>query len=61
MLGKHVYGAKTINRSGDAPEVMEVWCRFETRNPGLFQRNGCLELADQVGRQIVFAETLEMV
>ena len=32
-----MYGGSTmINRIGDAPVVMEAWCRVNTRNPGIF-------------------------
>lgn len=31
-LAEHVYGGFTINRIADAPEVMEAWCRLETRH-----------------------------
>ena len=39
QLGEHVYGGRTINRIVDAPEIMEAWCGFETRNAGIFQSN----------------------
>jgi hypothetical protein len=35
-LGNDVYGGRTINRIVDAPEVMEAWCRFAIRNPGIW-------------------------
>ena len=34
-LGHEVYGGWTINRIVDAPEIMEAWCRFAIRNPGI--------------------------
>ena len=34
-LGREVYGGWAINRIVDAPEVMEAWCRFAIRNPGI--------------------------
>ena len=41
-LGGHVYGGRSVNRIVDAPEIMEAWCRFEARNPGIFQSNQSL-------------------
>jgi len=34
-LGREVYGGWAISRIVDAPEVMEAWCRFAIRNPGI--------------------------
>jgi hypothetical protein len=44
-LGEHVYGGRTINHIVDAREIMEAWCRFETRNPGICRRQNYPVLA----------------
>jgi hypothetical protein len=41
-LGGHVYGGRSVKCIVEAPEIMEAWCRFEARNPGIFQSNQSL-------------------